>query len=1224
MFSFLGLFLGRWVGLGSLWGWGIGSLLDAVFSPQRGGEGPRVTDRDVSSDPYGQAAPRVWGVYRLATRVIQADKLKEHRHKEREGGFLFFGGTEWTYYTYSCTWAVHVCEGPVSTIRRIWAGPKLIFDLSDEASSEEKNNSLKLLDNPQWGISIYLGDEIQLPDPVLAKLLGDNKAWQPAYRGQCVIVFREFPLQDHGNWIPPVTVEVIRRAERGYDGWLDISGEMTALPWARLQHKCAVAFGRLWVTGGFRYQYGGWLTGRDCYSGIMRFDGSMDWKSEASYPRMMQAHGLVFFPSQGPGIPDRLISLGGFNETQKTYYADPHDGDMALELRGTGSGWESMPMIGESGWPTYERVPLPRDSFACAYYQAPYPYGAGVWLYGGRNSQGPGATTPPLHGYEGDGSAFRDLWFFNGRTWFLETPTFQDEWGKWHSVDGGAGYRVNPSMCVFRDELYLFGGHLVTGDATGEARRDLFKLRINPVPPIFVPVSTDVMHGVEWPNKSEIYGAGLTVHRDKLIAMLSMDSIGGISFIFFESSDGVHWDYMAKAGPFSIVDTDIFKYYVEGDLRNEVVVDDELTVVNAGVLQYETVTGVSYDAETDRTEIRVGTAGVVQAGKIYVNRLQGLVTTGDSLFQPASIGFLNYKEHLFHLGGSTEDHLIKAYKSGYVSEPADTITLAEIVQDISRECGLAESDIEAGTLTDEVHGFARLERTSGRNLIEDLQRYGYFSVRESNGRVEFVKNDSPPALTIPEVDLAQHEINTEIPQALALTQNHALDLPRQVDVIYPDQDRDHNSGTQTALRQTGASDKKVSVNTAVVMGHNKAKHIAETLLRLAYLERNTIPLQLGPRYFALDPGDLVTVPAGGVEYALRITKVELGHPGLVKCESVLHDAAIYGQQFAGVEPPPPTRHTVLATMPVKPILLDIPYLFSLADDDYGFYLGVTPANGDASKWRGAEVYLWDSGGVNTMQLKGWINGVVTYGTAETWLPPVKYGRWDNITSLQVRMVYGAPADATEEEMLAGANLAVLGDEILQFRDVEDLGSGVFKLSGFVRGRYASEPAMFTHTVGERFVLLEPEKFLRVRLGRADLGRTYHYKIIQGPQDFGDVDAIEFTSQALSRRCKPPVHWTVEKQANGDWQLNWIRRARIDGEWIDGADVPLHEEEEIYRLRLLVDGSPARTIDVRRGTELYLTVRDQVLYYGAQQESIAVEICQVSPEAGEGDITVISG
>jgi hypothetical protein len=63
---------------------------------------------------------------------------------------------------------------------------------------------------------------------------------------------------------------------------------------------------------------------------------------------------------------------------------------------------------------------------------------------------------------------------------------------------------------------------------------------------------------------------------------------------------------------------------------------------------------------------------------------------------------------------------------------------------------------------------------------------------------------------------------------------------------------------------------------------------------------------------------------------------------------------------------------------------------------------------------------------------------------------------------------------------------------------------------------------------------------------------------------GGVEAeIAVTGEAL--RPPPPVHLRAAWTAAGDLEIGWVRRSRGGWTWMSGADTPLGEEREAYRV-----------------------------------------------------------
>lgn len=199
----LGASLTSAVGIGASVGWLGGVVLGNLLFGQKGPtqEGSRLSDLSVQSSTYGQAIPIVYGTMRFAGNVIWSIPLQETRHVTTQHGGKGGGGGSATQvtYTYSVSFAVGLCVGPVSTVRRVWADTKLIYDASaSNTQAVEKYPGV---------VRFYLGDEDQLPDPTMEMFLGAGNV--PAYRGMVYIVFNNLQLADFANRIPNIQTTVL-------------------------------------------------------------------------------------------------------------------------------------------------------------------------------------------------------------------------------------------------------------------------------------------------------------------------------------------------------------------------------------------------------------------------------------------------------------------------------------------------------------------------------------------------------------------------------------------------------------------------------------------------------------------------------------------------------------------------------------------------------------------------------------------------------------------------------------------------------------------------------------------------------------------------------------------------------------------------------------------------------------------------------------------------------
>ncbi|TCU59594.1 putative phage protein (TIGR02218 family) [Novosphingobium sp. PhB57] len=186
----------------------------------------------------------------------------------------------------------------------------------------------------------------------------------------------------------------------------------------------------------------------------------------------------------------------------------------------------------------------------------------------------------------------------------------------------------------------------------------------------------------------------------------------------------------------------------------------------------------------------------------------------------------------------------------------------------------------------------------------------------------------------------------------------------------------------------------------------------------------------------------------------------------------------------------------------------------------------------------------------------------TMGRATDALPPMSPLLFDRRSRLEVTLVDAAMqlVAATTRQLAEGANLAFLGEEMIQFARATSLGNGRWRLEGLLRGRGGTEGAVSGHVAGENFVLLDGSA---VALDPALVGTAMNRKVVAlGRGDAGPVTA-PLQASGLTLRPLAPVHPRPAMLQDGTLRLEWTRRARGNWVWQDGIDVPLMEHAESY-------------------------------------------------------------
>lgn len=185
-----------------------GSYIDSMlFAPEPSDvvrEGSRMEDIKVQTSAFGRSIAGVRGNMRLAGNVIWALDIREEKvvSETEVGGGKGGGGSGSvtnTTYRYYGTFAISICEGPISDVVAIWADTKVYYNIdTDDADT--------LTESEKRPITIYRGTEDQMPDPLIEADKGVGNV--PAHRGLAYIVFDDIPLADYGNRIPSFSFQV--------------------------------------------------------------------------------------------------------------------------------------------------------------------------------------------------------------------------------------------------------------------------------------------------------------------------------------------------------------------------------------------------------------------------------------------------------------------------------------------------------------------------------------------------------------------------------------------------------------------------------------------------------------------------------------------------------------------------------------------------------------------------------------------------------------------------------------------------------------------------------------------------------------------------------------------------------------------------------------------------------------------------------------------------------
>jgi hypothetical protein len=379
-------------------------------------------------------------------------------------------------------------------------------------------------------------------------------------------------------------------------------------------------------------------------------------------------------------------------------------------------------------------------------------------------------------------------------------------------------------------------------------------------------------------------------------------------------------------------------------------------------------------------------------------------------------------------------------------------------------------------------------------------------------------------------------------------------------------DRDYQAGVQKAVRP-GPGRREASVDLPEVMAAGAARTMAHDRLAARWAARRRIALRCGWDALVHAPGTILTVEDAPGRW--RIAEMEWEAMGvLLTLEGQPGGSvgALPASGGAGVtQPDVPHGATVL-------MLADLPVL---SDAPPSAPVVVAAAAGESEGWRRAALFTVTPGTGEAVPAGG-TAPTAAMGTVAGATGDASALLFDMMNSIEVEMLADGMAlhPADDAALLNGANLCLVGHELIQFGSAVQTGARSYRLSRLLRGRRGTEWAIAGHGVGEPLLMIDQDRLAAVPAEAVHAGTPLSMLAIGIGDAVPAEAALTVTGEALIPL--PPVHVAQEADGAGGVSVRWTRRSRGGWRWMDGVDAPLGEESERYALRLMDGG-----VEVRR-------------------------------------------
>jgi hypothetical protein len=362
----------------------------------------------------------------------------------------------------------------------------------------------------------------------------------------------------------------------------------------------------------------------------------------------------------------------------------------------------------------------------------------------------------------------------------------------------------------------------------------------------------------------------------------------------------------------------------------------------------------------------------------------------------------------------------------------------------------------------------------------------------------------------------------------------------------------------------------------------------------------------------LEACDAIAVPVDGFVERMRILNVTDSLPNLRALEMTRDDDGTYISYAVGSSTNQPPS-SIPFFGPVDMVFMDLPPL-STTDDDAGFYAASRPLMRDGA-FRGA-IFLRSTDGGGNYATVGSVDLPAPMGRLIEGIPPGPTTIFDESSEILVEMDYGELESRTEMDVLGGANSAAVGADgrwmIVQFKDAENVAGRIWRLTGLLQGRRATENFVGTTLLGDRFVMISTGAVARISMAVVDIARPLPYKAVPIGQSAEGIDPSNFRGRGVALKPFSPTHIEGERDDDGVLTITWVRRDRLATDVV----IPMSEEVLDFEVDILDGGDVVRTISVSEESAIYSDAQ-QITDFGSVQSAITVRIYQISVTVGRG-------
>ncbi len=1183
----------------------VGGMIDNRLSPgsKHKISGHRLSSLLVQTSTYGKVIPKIFGQCRVSGNVIWSLPLQEHENTNvhtARGGKGKKNRVTQTSYSYTVTLAIAICEGEIESINNMWADAKLITPYLANCR-------------------VYYGDEKQMPDPTIQAHQGISNT--PAYRGLSYIVIENFPLEEYGNRIPNFTFEVKA---------LPVNSSLTNHQQLeeKIRSVCIIP-----GLGEFVYD-----TKIQCKAYGKKVDGKVIQAGKAE----------AINSNNNMAKANSLVSLDQLERSCKNLkWVSPVVCWFGTSLQV--SQCRILPGIEHRDTLTY-----------------PEEWGVGIF-----NRQNAHLITykndrPIYGGTPSDTSVLRYIEELKARNldiMFCPMLMIDKSDKPWRGhLTGGANDLEE--FCSDYSKFILHYAHLLTGkiDAfvIGSEFPGLTSIKTANNNFLFVDYLVNLAKKVKnilGPEIKVVYAADWSEYHhtkggwynlDPLWSSSDIDVIGINAYFPLTSAElggqitrkdiesgwfsGEGYDYFIRKNQQVTLQPEYAWKNIEFWWKNTHINPDgkatnwrpsskKVWFTEFGFASIDKTTNepnVFFDPESSVGGIPKNSNG----SPCHLSQRIALETTLDIWNKSEMV------EEMFIWCWDARPYpywpqMTHYWSDGYkwsrghwLNGKLSLCTLADIIVYLCGDSGIDVSQVDVSSLGDIIiDGFVIDYTSANREHIEHLCLIYDIECVESEGYLKFF----PRSKLVDRVNIFDNDLLPNSHGHLIEISYENINTPYSVECLYFDKLKLYQQNIARITNDSSEHNDHVVINSNLVANSSTIDALLNKI-NYAYLTNKYLfKFYLPPSYIYLEPGDLIELSYNNSKYTIKANSLNRHNKGIIEVIGSTFDINYTETAINFFVRDIPKVTLSSSTIPASGDyvieVLDIPNFRNNNELSPVIYLATSVKSG---VFKPIHIEYTDNVTSHIYQYSEYLTSEATMGNADCSLlsANINHSILDYQSSVRVYFNSGMLSSVNYETILSqnNVNLAVIGGELIQFMNVECVANNEYILSGLKRGCFGTESKILGHSNGyERFVLLD-HNLHAVELPISAYNNKCKYRILDKENE-QYTNHGEFIWQATSIKPLSPVNISYKIDEEKNCHINWFRRAKVNGGWLNNVEVPLEHSDEKYAVILKSskdDSVLYEEISIKNNTVIDFKLLD------IDSNQLALEVYQLSPVVGMGD------